>query len=347
MPLISKPTLSEIRARLASRIAGDWPRAKQLTLDAWKRSAPAREWISHHPNLGIAPAIVVAILFLLIAGQVAVAATLIGAWFALARGISQAAADFRRRINETYSKAVSQLASDKLEERLGGIYTLENISKESSDDYWTVMENLTAFVRERTRRTERRIAECAYLLWEKAGRPEGRSEEFWRQSRRAGNRGSQPATDIAAVLDGDQAAQRGSPRARDQGRKKARFPRGHFERRRPPRGASRTRRPQRGASRRRRPPRGASRRRRPRGRISTAPSSGGASRRRRPRRGASRRRRPREAHLEGADLIEAHLEGADLARGASRRRRPRRGASRRRRPPRRISKAPTSARLPG
>jgi hypothetical protein len=36
----------------------------------------------------------------------------------------------------------------------GGIYSLERISKESPDDYWTVMEILTAFVRERTRRSE-------------------------------------------------------------------------------------------------------------------------------------------------------------------------------------------------
>jgi hypothetical protein len=67
----------------------------------------------------------------------------------------QTNADRRRRITETYSRAVAQLASDKLEERLGGIYTLESISKESPDDYWTAMETLTAFVRERSRRTER------------------------------------------------------------------------------------------------------------------------------------------------------------------------------------------------
>jgi hypothetical protein len=58
------------RAREA--VAKLWPRAKELSLDAWKRSAPARDWVSHHPNLVIAPAIVVAILFLLRAGQVAV-----------------------------------------------------------------------------------------------------------------------------------------------------------------------------------------------------------------------------------------------------------------------------------
>jgi uncharacterized protein YjbI with pentapeptide repeats len=126
----------------------------------------------------------------------------------LARSISQAAADFRRRINETYSKAVSQLASAKLEERLGGIYTLENISKESPDDYWTVMENLTAFVRERTRPEakrlakplDRRIAERAYLLWEQAGRPEGRDVEFWSDGVRQEEDEELPATDIAAVL---------------------------------------------------------------------------------------------------------------------------------------------------
>ena len=54
----------------------------------------------------------------------------------------------------TRAKAVEQLGSDKLEVRLGGIYSLERISKESPDDYWTVMENLTAFVRERSRRNE-------------------------------------------------------------------------------------------------------------------------------------------------------------------------------------------------
>ena len=155
-------------------------------------------------NLVIAPAIVVAIFFLLRAGQAAVAATLIGAWFALARSISQGAADFRRRINETYSRAVSQLASDKLEERLGGIYTLENISKESPDDYWTAMENLTAFVRERTQRTAadpeerrtQRIEVRAYGLWEKAGRPEWRSDEFWREAVEQ----EPPEADVAAVL---------------------------------------------------------------------------------------------------------------------------------------------------
>ena len=57
----------------------------------------------------------------------------------------------QRRITESFSKAIDQLGSDKLEVRLGGIYSLERISKESPEDYWTVMETLTAFVRERAK----------------------------------------------------------------------------------------------------------------------------------------------------------------------------------------------------
>ena len=73
----------------------------------------------------------------------------------------QTNADRRRRITK-HTAERSPTCNDKLEERLGGIYTLESISKESSvsyresaADYWTVMETLTAFVRERSQRSER------------------------------------------------------------------------------------------------------------------------------------------------------------------------------------------------
>ncbi len=63
----------------------------------------------------------------------------------------QTKADLQRRLTESFSKAAEQLGNDKLEVRLGGIYTMERISKESPSDYWPVMETLTAFVRERAR----------------------------------------------------------------------------------------------------------------------------------------------------------------------------------------------------
>jgi uncharacterized protein YjbI with pentapeptide repeats len=63
----------------------------------------------------------------------------------------QTKADLQRRITESFTKAVEQLGNDKLQVRLGGIYTLERISRESEPDYWPVMETLTGFVRERAR----------------------------------------------------------------------------------------------------------------------------------------------------------------------------------------------------
>jgi hypothetical protein len=168
----------------------------------------------------------------------------------------QTRADQQRRLTETFSKAVEQLASDKVEARLGGIYTLERLANEAIAQaglphwwrilwlrwralwilaqfrwapewrrrqllqqtggpfdpvivlYWTVMETLTAFVRERTRLEaerlatplDQRIAERAYLLWKSAGAPEGRSDEFWSAAVKEEIRRERPATDIAAVL---------------------------------------------------------------------------------------------------------------------------------------------------
>jgi hypothetical protein len=96
------------------------------------------------------------------------------------RHFAQTEADRQRRIVESFSRAVEQLGSDKLELRVGAIFALERLSRESPDDYWTIMEVLIAFVRERVRYTTimARLSERAYFLWLQAGRPEGRSEEF-------------------------------------------------------------------------------------------------------------------------------------------------------------------------
>jgi hypothetical protein len=54
------------------------------------------------------------------------------------------------KLTERFSKAVELLGSENLELRLGGIYALERIARDSQKDHWTVMEVLTAFVRERS-----------------------------------------------------------------------------------------------------------------------------------------------------------------------------------------------------
>jgi hypothetical protein len=57
----------------------------------------------------------------------------------------------RAHFTDRYTKAIGQIASDKLTERLGGIYALEHLMIESERDHNTVVEVLAAFVRERTR----------------------------------------------------------------------------------------------------------------------------------------------------------------------------------------------------
>jgi uncharacterized protein YjbI with pentapeptide repeats len=53
-----------------------------------------------------------------------------------------------KQITERFAKAIEQLGNEKIEVRLGAIYTLERIAKDSAKDHWTIMEILTAFVRE-------------------------------------------------------------------------------------------------------------------------------------------------------------------------------------------------------
>ena len=80
-----------------------------------------------------------------------------------------------------------QLGNEKIEVRLGGIYTLERISRESPDDYWVVMETLAAFVREHARWKERDKSASETLV----SVYEDESSEALRP---------EPATDVAAVL---------------------------------------------------------------------------------------------------------------------------------------------------
>jgi hypothetical protein len=52
-----------------------------------------------------------------------------------------------RQITEHYTRAAEQLGSDKLAVRLGAIYALERIARDSERDHWPIMEILTAYVR--------------------------------------------------------------------------------------------------------------------------------------------------------------------------------------------------------
>jgi len=70
------------------------------------------------------------------------------------RGIAQ-----EGQLTDRFTKAVAQLGDQKLEVRVGGIYALERIAKDSEKDYWSIMEVLTAFVRERSNQTSESLAD--------------------------------------------------------------------------------------------------------------------------------------------------------------------------------------------
>ncbi len=56
------------------------------------------------------------------------------------------------QVADRYTKAIEQLGSDKLDVRIGGIYALERIARDSATDYHsTVMEVLAAFIRDHSR----------------------------------------------------------------------------------------------------------------------------------------------------------------------------------------------------
>jgi hypothetical protein len=55
------------------------------------------------------------------------------------------------QVTDRYTKAIEQLGSDKLDVRIGGIYALERVARDSARDHPTVIEVLAAFIREHSR----------------------------------------------------------------------------------------------------------------------------------------------------------------------------------------------------
>jgi len=51
------------------------------------------------------------------------------------------------QITERFTTAIDHLGHDRTEIRLGGVYALERIAKESEEDHWPIMEILTYYVR--------------------------------------------------------------------------------------------------------------------------------------------------------------------------------------------------------
>jgi hypothetical protein len=121
---------------------------------AWVLFVPAADWLAHH-DVGSAtgPLHETALdnargkLLTLGAGLFAA-----GALVFTARNFSLSRRTFelteQGQVTDRYTKAIEQLGSDKLDVRIGGIYALERIARDSQRDHQTVMEVLIAFIRE-------------------------------------------------------------------------------------------------------------------------------------------------------------------------------------------------------
>jgi hypothetical protein len=117
---------------------------------AWFLFVPVADWLAHH-DVGSAtgPLHEAALdnargrLLTLGAGLLAAGALLFTARnFLLSR---------EGQVTDRYTKAIEQLGSKEPDVRIGGIYALERIARESARDHPVVMEVLTAFIREHAR----------------------------------------------------------------------------------------------------------------------------------------------------------------------------------------------------
>jgi hypothetical protein len=135
---------------------------------AWVLFIPAADWLADHdvgsahgPLLQTARDDARGRLLTLGAGLFAAAALIFTALnFNLLRRNSEQTDQWQRRtyqlteqgqVTDRYTKAIEQLGSDKLDVRVGGIYALERIARDSARDHSVVMEVLTAFIREHSR----------------------------------------------------------------------------------------------------------------------------------------------------------------------------------------------------
>lgn len=68
--------------------------------------------------------------------------------------VSRAQLDVARegQVTDRFAKAIAQLGDEKMEIRLGGIYALERIARDSERDYDSIIDVLTAYLRNRARK---------------------------------------------------------------------------------------------------------------------------------------------------------------------------------------------------
>jgi uncharacterized protein YjbI with pentapeptide repeats len=81
------------------------------------------------------------------------------------------------QITERFTRAIDQLGNESLEIRLGGIYALERIARESEEDHWPIMEVLTAYVRQHAPLRPEQRSEPEVAVEKKSGEDSGENNE--------------------------------------------------------------------------------------------------------------------------------------------------------------------------
>lgn len=143
--------------RWAAWLAGGIAAVVLALVVAWVLFVPAADWLAHHdvgsvkgPLLQTARDAARGRLLTLGAGLFAAGALVFTARnFTLSRRTFELTE--QGQVTDRYTKAITQLGSKKLDVRIGGIYALERIARDSARDHPTVMEVLTAFIREHSR----------------------------------------------------------------------------------------------------------------------------------------------------------------------------------------------------
>jgi hypothetical protein len=124
---------------------------------AWVLFVPTTDWLAHHdvgPARGSLHEMALddarGRLLTLGAGLFAAGALIFTAQnFTLSRRTFELTE--QGQVTDRYTKAIEQLGSEKLDIRIGGIYALERIARDSARDHPTIIEVLTAFIREYSR----------------------------------------------------------------------------------------------------------------------------------------------------------------------------------------------------
>jgi hypothetical protein len=93
-------------------------------------------------------------LFAAFGGAVALGGAFAGGYVGLRQldvGLRQVDVSREGQITERFTRAIDQLGSQSLDVRVGGIYALDRIGRDSETDYRPIMEVLTAFLRQHAR----------------------------------------------------------------------------------------------------------------------------------------------------------------------------------------------------